>query len=58
MPKAKPNIIHGAFLAVAMRWTDRLIGLISTVILARILVPADFGIIATASVVYPGELPA
>ena len=51
MPKAKPNIIHGAFLAVAMRWTDRLIGLISTVILARILVPADFGIIATASIV-------
>lgn len=51
MPKAKPNIIHGAFLAVAMRWTDRLIGLISTVILARILVPADFGIIAIASIV-------
>jgi O-antigen/teichoic acid export membrane protein len=51
LPKAKPNIIHGAFLAVAMRWTDRLIGLISTVILARILVPADFGIIATASIV-------
>lgn len=51
MPKAKPNIIHGAFLAVAMRWTDRLIGLLSTIILARILVPADFGIIATASIV-------
>lgn len=51
MPKAKPNIIHGAFLAIAMRWTDRLIGLLSTIILARILVPADFGIIATASIV-------
>ncbi|ENO78189.1 lipopolysaccharide biosynthesis protein [Thauera sp. 63] len=51
MPQAKPNIIHGAFLAIAMRWTDRLIGLLSTIILARILVPADFGIIATASIV-------
>ncbi len=51
MSEKKPNIIHGALLAIAMRWTDRLIGLLSTVILARILVPADFGIIATASVV-------
>lgn len=51
MANARPNIIHGAFLAIAMRWTDRLIGLISTVILARVLVPADFGVIATASLV-------
>lgn len=36
---------------VGMRWTDRLIGLISTVILARLLVPEDFGIIAMASIV-------
>lgn len=50
MTAAKPNIIHGAFLAIAMRWTDRLIGLLSTIILARLLVPADFGIIATASI--------
>ncbi|PKO90630.1 MAG: lipopolysaccharide biosynthesis protein [Betaproteobacteria bacterium HGW-Betaproteobacteria-10] len=34
-----------------MRWTDRLIGLISTLILARLLVPADFGIVAMASIV-------
>lgn len=51
MANTSPNIIHGAFLAIAMRWTDRLIGLISTVILARVLVPADFGVIATASIV-------
>lgn len=38
-------------MTVAMRWTDRLIGLISTLILARLLVPADFGIIAMASLV-------
>jgi lipopolysaccharide exporter len=34
-----------------MRWTDRLIGLVSTMILARLLVPDDFGIIAMASMV-------
>lgn len=34
-----------------MRWSDRLIGLISMVILARLLTPADFGIVAMASVV-------
>ena len=28
----RPNIVHGAFLAIAMRWTDRLIGLVSTLI--------------------------
>ncbi|ENO90593.1 polysaccharide biosynthesis protein [Thauera linaloolentis 47Lol = DSM 12138] len=32
-----------------MRWTDRLIGLVSTLILARLLAPEDFGIIAMAS---------
>ncbi|MCM8566099.1 lipopolysaccharide biosynthesis protein [Thauera linaloolentis] len=36
-------------LSVAMRWTDRLIGLVSTLILARLLAPEDFGIIAMAS---------
>lgn len=51
MPTSKPNIVKGAFLAIAMRWTDRLIGLVSTIILARLLVPADFGIIATATIV-------
>jgi len=34
-----------------MRWIDRLIGLVSTLILARLLVPEDFGIIAMASLV-------
>lgn len=34
-----------------MRWADRLIGVVSTIILARLLTPADFGIIATASIV-------
>jgi len=43
------DIVQGTILTVAMRWTDRLIGLVSTLILARLLVPEDFGIIAMAS---------
>lgn len=34
-----------------MRWTDRLLGLFSTLILARLLVPEDFGLVAMATVV-------
>lgn len=43
------SIAQGAAVVVAMRWTDRLIGIVSTLILARLLTPADFGIIAMAS---------
>jgi lipopolysaccharide exporter len=43
------SIAHGTAVVVAMRWTDRLIGLVSTLILARLLTPEDFGIIAMAS---------
>jgi O-antigen/teichoic acid export membrane protein len=42
---------RGAILTVGMRWSDRLIGLISTLILARLLLPDDFGIVAMASIV-------
>lgn len=35
---------------IALRWAIRLTGLISTIILARLLVPADFGIVAMAMV--------
>lgn len=44
-------VIRGTLLTVAMRWTDRLIGLVSTLVLARLLLPADFGVIAMASLV-------
>lgn len=40
-----------ALITVAMNWTDRLIGLISMIVLARLLVPDDFGIIAMAALV-------
>ena len=45
------GVFKGAILYVLMRWTDRLVGFVSTLILARILVPADFGIIAMTSMV-------
>lgn len=45
------SIVQGTLLTVALRWTDRLIGLVSTLVLARLLVPADFGVIAMASLV-------
>ena len=44
------SIARGAAVVVAMRWTDRLIGIVSTLILARLLTPADFGVIAMASI--------
>jgi O-antigen/teichoic acid export membrane protein len=48
---AMQDIVQGAMFTVATRWVDRLIGLISTLVLARLLVPADFGIIAMASLI-------
>ncbi len=45
------GVVQGTLLTVAMRWTDRLIGLVSTLVLARLLIPEDFGVIAMASLV-------
>ena len=45
------KLFAGALIVVSIRWVDRLLGLVSTVILARLLTPADFGIVAMASVV-------
>jgi len=47
----RKSVFQGAILTVSMRWSDRLIGLVSMVILARLLTPADFGIVAMASIV-------
>lgn len=47
----KSSVARGAIITVAMRWTDRVVGFASTLILARLLVPEDFGIIAMASLV-------
>ncbi len=46
-----PHMARGALWMVAMRWVLRIIGLANVVILARLLAPEDFGIIAMATVV-------
>src|SRR5690349_13363254 len=43
------HMLRGSFWAVALIWALRGIGLINTVILARLLAPADFGLVAMAS---------
>lgn len=44
-------MVKGAAWMASMRWCLKLIGLINTIILARILAPEDFGVIAMAMVV-------
>lgn len=45
------HILSGSLWMVAWRWGGRLTGLASTLILARVLTPTDFGIIAMAMVI-------
>ncbi len=42
-------VTRGAALFMAIRWGVRAIGLVSTMVLARLLVPADFGLVAIAT---------
>jgi PST family polysaccharide transporter len=49
-PKSTAYLVTvGTALFMSMRWTLRGIGLISTIILARLLMPADFGLVAIGS---------
>lgn len=45
------SIFVNALFTVGLRWADRMIGLASTIILARLLAPDDFGVIAMATLV-------
>jgi lipopolysaccharide exporter len=45
------NLLYGSALMIAMRWTTRLLGLFSTLILVRLLTPDDFGVVAMAMVI-------
>lgn len=49
--RQRDSVARSAVFTLAMRWSDRLIGLISMIVLARLLAPADFGIIAMAVLV-------
>ena len=46
--KGEGQVYRSAFLAIATAWSMRVIGLVSILILARTLTPADFGIVALA----------
>ena len=50
-PNPPPSPFRGAGWVLAIRWGDRLLGIASTLVLARLLVPAEFGIFALASIV-------
>ncbi len=49
--KSRNHFLSGAIWMVGMRWAMRLIGLVSTIILARLLTPEDFGVVALALIV-------
>lgn len=44
-------VLKGAAWSLALRWGMRLLGLLSTVLLARLLSPSDFGLVAMAMLV-------
>lgn len=45
------HMLRGSMWALLMRWSTRAIGLVSTMILARLLTPQDFGIVAMGTLV-------
>lgn len=45
------HMLHGSAWMIGVRWTFRLMGLFSTVVLARLLTPTDFGVVAMAMIV-------
>ena len=50
-PSSKRTLIVGAAWTVGTRWSIKGLGFVNTVIMARLLVPADYGIIAMAMLV-------
>lgn len=50
-PSTARQLLRGSLIMVAARWAVRLIGLVSTLILARLLTPGDFGVIGVAMLV-------
>ena len=48
-PSLARQVARGAIWMVAIRFASRTLGLVSTLVLVRILVPADFGVVAMAT---------
>ena len=47
----RTGVLKGVFWTVGARWALRALGFISTIVLARLLMPEDFGLMAMATVV-------
>src|SRR5258708_27023874 len=50
-PTLRSQMLRGSIWTIGLRWSLRLTGLVSTVLLARLLTPEDFGIVAIAMLV-------
>jgi len=48
---AKRALMQGAAWQVGMRWTVRFLGFFNTIIMARVLLPADYGVVAMSMLV-------
>jgi O-antigen/teichoic acid export membrane protein len=51
---AKPlqgHMLRGSVWTVGVRWTIRMTGVVSTVVLARLLTPSDYGVVAIAMII-------
>jgi len=51
LPSPKAALMKGAAWTVGLRWAIKAIGLINTIVMARILVPSDYGIVSMAFLV-------
>lgn len=51
MRSVQQRMAHGIAWMVAARLVDRCVGVVSTLVLARLLVPADFGLVAMATAI-------
>lgn len=51
MSNLRQSFIAGAAWMTALRWAVKLLGLVNTAVLARLLVPEDFGLVAMAMLV-------
>jgi lipopolysaccharide exporter len=49
---ALQQLLRGSAWQLSLRWAIRLTGLVSTIILARLLTPQDYGVVAIATLIY------